>query len=43
MYIGLPTQVFNDVVGSLITFEKPKSQILNEPSLISILAGLKSR
>lgn len=31
IYIGLPTQVFKAVVGSLITLEKPKSQILNKP------------
>jgi hypothetical protein len=42
MYIGLPTQVFSAVFGSLITFEKPKSHILKKPLWIKMLAGFKS-
>jgi len=37
--MGLPTHVFKEVFGSLITLEKPKSQILNSPLLINIFAG----
>jgi len=40
--MGLPTQVCNAIVGSLMTLENPKSQILNIPLLIKILAGFRS-
>lgn len=40
--MGLPTQVFKAVLGSLITFENPKSHILKRPLLIKMLAGFKS-
>jgi hypothetical protein len=40
--MGLPTQVFKAVLGSLMTLEKPKSQILKSPLLIRMLAGLRS-
>jgi hypothetical protein len=41
--MGLPTQVLSAAVGSLATFEKPKSQILKRPPLMRMFAGLKSR
>lgn len=41
--MGLPTHVLLATVGSLMTFEKPKSHILKRPLLIRILAGFKSR
>jgi hypothetical protein len=40
--MGLPTQVLSEAVGSFITFENPKSQILKSLLFIRILAGFKS-
>lgn len=42
MYIGLPTHVCSAIVGSLMTLENPKSQILKLVLCIKMFAGLKS-